>query len=430
MVPHKPMPVLAGVLPVPRGAPEAPIAPQYVLTVAERHQLLIAFNDTDRDVIPATFPDLFEAQVTRTPDAPALLYTGTSRSGLPATELSLSYADLELRANRLAHFLISAGAGPEQVVALALPRSVDIVVAQLAVLKAGAAFLPVDPTYPAERIAFMLADTRPVSVLTRRDIAPVMRGIEGVSLLVLDELAVRSELATMPDRRPTDADRSFPLVAEHLAYVIYTSGSTGQPKGVAVTHAGLASFSAAEVDRYAVTAGDRVLQFSSPSFDASILELCMSLPAGAALVVPPPGSLLGEQLVSVLADRRVTHALIPPAALATVPAAAASELPHFQTLIVGGEACSGELVDRWAPGRRMINSYGPTESTVVSTWTEPLHPGGAPPIGRPIWNTKAYVLDATLRPVPVGTVGELYVTGHGLARGYLNRPGLTSQRFL
>ncbi|MGH3533770.1 MAG: amino acid adenylation domain-containing protein, partial [Pseudonocardiaceae bacterium] len=392
-----------------------------ILTTTERVRLLIEWNDTDRCVIPATFPELFEAQVAQTPDAPALVFNGTS----------LSYADLDARANRLAHLLIARGAGPEKVVALALPRSADIVVAQLAVFKAGAAFLPLDPAYPAERIAFMLGDARPVSVLTRRDVAPVLPDVEGSSVLVVDEPAVRSELARMSDRAPTDANRLFPLLPRHLAYVIYTSGSTGRPKGVTVTHAGLASFSAAEVDRYDVAPGDRVLQFSSPSFDASVLELCMSLPAGAALVVPPPGPLLGEHLAEVLADGRVTHALIPPAALATVPSAAVENgLPHFRTLIVGGEACPGDLVDRWAPGRRMINSYGPTESTVVATWTEPLSPAGVPPIGRPIWNTRVYVLDAALRPVPRGAEGELYVAGQGLARGYLNRPGLTAQRFV
>jgi acyl-coenzyme A synthetase/AMP-(fatty) acid ligase/acyl carrier protein len=198
-----------------------------------------------------------------------------------------------------------------------------------------------------------------------------------------------------------------------------------------VSHAGLASFAAAEADRYQVVPGDRVLQFSSPSFDASILELCMSLPTGATLVVPPAGPLLGEQLVEVLARQRITHALIPPAALATVPAAvAATGLPHFRTVIVGGDACPAEMVRRWSPGRRLINSYGPTESTVVSTWTQPLGGEGVPPIGRPIWNTRCYVLDAALRPVPVGVEGELYVAGRGLARGYLNRPGLTAQRFL
>jgi len=158
----------------------------------------------------------------------------------------------------------------------------------------------------------------------------------------------------------------------------------------------------------------------------------MSLPAGAALVVPPPGPLLGEQLAQVLEDGRVTHALIPPAALATVPEHVARHgLPNFRVVIVGGEACTAELVDRWAPGRRMINSYGPTESTVVSTWSEPLAPGsGVPPIGRPILNTRTYVLDAGLRPVPVGATGELYVAGAGLARGYLHRPGLTAARFV
>jgi non-ribosomal peptide synthetase component F len=198
-----------------------------------------------------------------------------------------------------------------------------------------------------------------------------------------------------------------------------------------VAHTGLASFSAAEAQRYAVRPGDRVLEFSSPSFDASVLELCMSLPIGAALVVPPPGPLLGDQLAEVLATHRVTHALIPPAALATVPEhAARGGLPDFRTVIVGGDACTADLVARWAPGRQMINSYGPTESTVVSTWSEPLTPGGVPPIGRPIWNTRAYVLDPALRPVPVGVPGELYVAGTGLARGYLNRPGLTAERFV
>ena len=214
--------------------------------------------------------------------------------------------------------------------------------------------------------------------------------------------------------------------------MIYTSGSTGRPKGVVVSHAGLASFAAAGAAHYRVRPGDRVLQFSSPSFDASVLELCISLPAGAALVVPPPGPLLGEQLAGVLARRRVTHALIPPAALATVPAqVAAAGLPGLRTVIVGGDACPAGLVRVWAPGRRMINSYGPTEATVVATWSGPLEPGGGvPPIGRPVWNTRVYVLDDGLRPVPAGVRGQLYIAGAGLARGYLGRPGLTAQRFI
>ncbi|QFZ24669.1 non-ribosomal peptide synthase/polyketide synthase [Saccharothrix syringae] len=337
-----------------------------------------------------TLVGLVEAQVARTPDA--LAVTGAAE---------LTFAELNARANRLAHHLIGLGAGPERVVALRLPRSADLLVAELAVLKAGAAFLPVDPAYPAERIAFMLADAKPLVVLD----GPV-------------------DTSGQPGTDPVVAVRS-----EHPAYVIYTSGSTGRPKGVVVTHAGLATFAAAEAAHLDVRPGDRVLEFSSPSFDASVLELCLAWPAGAALVVPPPGPLLGDQLAEVVDGFGVTHALIPPVALATVPDGV--ELPSFRTLVVGGDACSADLVRRWSPGRRMVNAYGPTESTVVTSWSGPLAPGaGAPPIGRPIPGTTVHVLDAALQPVPVGVPGELYVSGVGLARGYLDRPGLTASRFL
>ncbi|MDQ3886903.1 MAG: amino acid adenylation domain-containing protein, partial [Actinomycetota bacterium] len=401
--------------------PAIALAQLEILTEEEHNRLLVEWNDTDHQVTPATLSELVEAQVTRIPDLPAVIFAGGA----------LSYAELDARANRLARLLIRRGAGPERVVALALPRSAEIVVAQLAVAKAGAAFLPVDPTYPADRIAFMLGDADPVLVITLAEIAPHLPCPEGTTVLVADSAGTASLLGELPDGAVTNADRASALLPEHPAYVIYTSGSTGRPKGVVVSHAGLASFSAAEVHQYEVRAGDRVLQFSSPSFDASVLELCMSLPVGAALVVPPEGPLLGEQLAEVLTQQQVTHALIPPAALATVPEGVAETgVPDFRTVIVGGDACPAELVDRWAPGRRVINSYGPTESTVVSTWSEPLVPGGTPPIGRPIWNTRVYVLDGALRSVPVGVPGELYVAGVGLARGYLGRPGLTAQRFV
>ncbi|QQQ79105.1 non-ribosomal peptide synthase/polyketide synthase [Saccharothrix sp. 6-C] len=367
--------------------PDRPLWALPVLPDSER-ELLAAWGSSGPAVDGPGFVELVEAQVARTPGALAL--TGAA---------DVTYAGLNARANRLAHHLIGLGAGPERIVALRLPRSVDLLVAELAVLKAGAAFLPVDPEYPAERIAFMLDDARPLVVLD----GPV-------------------DVSDQPDADPAVAVRP-----EHPAYVIYTSGSTGRPKGVVVSHAGLATFAAAEIAHFDVRPGDRVLEFSSPSFDASVLELCMALPAGAALVVPPPGPLLGDQLVEVVNGFGVTHALIPPVALATVPDVA---LPTFRTLVVGGDACSADLVRRWAPGRRMINAYGPTESTVVTSWSEPLEPGGVPPIGRPIPGTTAHVLDGELRPVPVGVAGELYVSGVGLARGYLDRPGLTAQRFL
>jgi amino acid adenylation domain-containing protein/non-ribosomal peptide synthase protein (TIGR01720 family) len=377
--------------------PERSVSALPLLTRGECDQLLDGWNDTDREIPAATFAELVEAQVTRTPDAEAVVFD----SG------ELSYAELNVRANRLARRLVAEGAGPERIVAIALPRSLEIIIAELAVAKTGAAFLPVDPAYPQERISAMLADAKPI--------------------LVIEDPETVHDVHGYPDANLTDVDRTAPVRLAQPAYVIYTSGSTGRPNGVVVSHAGLASFSAAEVDHFRVVPGDRVLEFSSPSFDASVLELCMSLPTGAALVVPPPGPLVGEQLADVLVHGRVTHALIPPMAMATVPDV---ELPDFRTLVVGGDSCPAALVERWAPGRRMINAYGPTESTVVSTWSEPLAGGGVPPIGRPIPNIRAYVLDGAMRLVPAGVAGDLYVSGAGLARGYLNRPGLTAGRFL
>jgi amino acid adenylation domain-containing protein len=328
----------------------------------------------------------------------------------------------------LARVLIACGAGPERIVALLLPRSVDIVVAQLAVVTAGAAFVPVDPDHPGKRIEFMLADADPVLVLTHTEYLDRLPG--DVETVVLDDPDWLAQLESTEATAVDDAHRSAPLLLAHPAYVIYTSGSSGRPKAVVVTHAGLASFAAAQTEHVEVGPGDRVLQFSSPSFDASVLELCLALPAGAALVVPQPGRLLAERLAEVLEGQLISHALIPPAALATLPVEAASGLPAFRCLIVGGEACPAELVARWAPSRRMINAYGPTESTVVAAWSQPLSAGGPVPLGTPIANTQLYVLDEALQPVPVGAPGELYIAGVGLARGYLGRPGLTAQRFV
>jgi amino acid adenylation domain-containing protein/non-ribosomal peptide synthase protein (TIGR01720 family) len=376
-----------------------------VLPPADRARLLRGPVRPDLGPVPpATLPALVETAVDRWPGAPALASPGRL----------LSFAETEEQANRLAHRLIARGAGPGTLVALLLPRSADMVLAQLAVAKSGAAFLPVDPAYPEERIALMLRDAAPALTLDGKEIA--------------DLLTAPGDSA--PGHRPTDTDRTRPLDPDDPAYVIYTSGSTGTPKGVVVTHRGLAAFSAAEAAHYQVAPGDRVLAFATPSFDASVLELCASLPHGARLVVPAPGPLLGTGLADVLRTERVTHTLLPPAALATLPPGTPGTLPDLKTLIVGAEACGAELVARWAPHHRMVNSYGPTEATVVATWSAPLEPdGGAPPIGRPLPATGAYVLDARLRPVPDGVPGELWLSGPALARGYLGRPGLTAARF-
>ncbi|MFD9885795.1 amino acid adenylation domain-containing protein, partial [Streptomyces alboflavus] len=349
-----------------------------------------------------TLGELFDAWATRTPDAPAL--TDGRRTW--------TFRELAVRAGRLAADLVRRGAAPDRTVALVLPRSMELVAAELAVARAGAAFLPVDPDYPAERRALMLADAAPA--------------------VVLDDLLHLRAILDDPAYDTVDAPATGPVGADHAAYVIYTSGSTGTPKGVTVTHRGLGGFAAGCAERYAVRPGDRVLQFSSPSFDACVLELCSSVLSGAVLVVPPDGPWLGDELAAVLDEHRITHALIPPAALATLPAPGDNGVArHLRTLIVGAEACPPPLVDRWAPGRRMINSYGPTEATVVASWTGPLTAGsGTPTIGSPLTGTRAHVLDEMLRPVPPGTAGELYVGGAGVARGYHGRPGLTATRFV
>ncbi|MGH4002580.1 MAG: amino acid adenylation domain-containing protein [Pseudonocardiaceae bacterium] len=402
--------------------PDQPVRGLPLLTDTETHQVLVGFNDTHQVVPEATLPALFAAQVAAGPDAEAVC----------CGPVRLSYAELDERANRLAHWLIDAGVGPERLVAVALPRSVELVVALLAVAKAGGGYLPVDPNYPEQRIAFMLTDSSPVVVLTSTALAPQVPVVTGATRVLIDDPAAVAAVAAMPERAPTDTDRHSALSVAHPAYVIYTSGSTGQPKAVVVSHAGLSSFVTAEIDHYQAGPGDRVLAMSSPSFDASVLELGMSLLAGAVWVIPPEGPLAGDTLVEVLDRDRISHALIPPAALATIgEQVAATGLGEFSTVIVGGDVCSAELVARWAPNRRMINSYGPTETTVVASWTLPLAPGpNRPVIGSPILNTRIYLLDNRMRPVPVRVTGELYIAGAGLARGYLGRPGLTAARFV
>ncbi|MEU1516068.1 amino acid adenylation domain-containing protein [Streptomyces sp. NPDC005811] len=374
---------------------------------------LAAFADggagTGSEGVP--FPVLFGAQVVRGPGAPAVVFEGSV----------VSYAELEVRANRLARYLVGVGVGPECVVAISMERSVELVVGLLGIMKAGGAYLPLDPGYPVERLAYMLADSGAPVLLTQEGLLERLPE-HGARVVCVDRdaEAIAAESGEAPE---------VELSAQSTAYVIYTSGSTGRPKGVAVTHQGIGDFADALRDSFGAVPGSRVLQFASISFDAAFWELAQALLNGAALVLAPAERIMpGPELTRLTAEQGVTHAILPPTALTVMPADGG--LPAGMTLVVGGEACTPDLVEAWSVGRRMVNAYGPTEATVAVTWSDALEGAVVPPIGRALPNTRLYVLDRDMRQVPVGVPGELFIGGSGLARGYLGRPELTAERFV
>ncbi|MGH3987908.1 MAG: amino acid adenylation domain-containing protein, partial [Pseudonocardiaceae bacterium] len=391
-----------------------------LLSEAQRHQLLVEWNDTEQAVPSVVLPELFEAQVARTPDAVAVVCDGAE----------LSYRELNERANRLARLLIERGAGPERFVALALPRSAQMIVTLLAVLKSGAAYLPIDPAYPAERIAFMLEDAQPALLLTTSEVTDRIPAAAGVARLVLDMVQTAEAIAVHPCSDPLDADRMRPLSRAHPAYVIYTSGSTGRPKGVVVAHESVVELAVWADSDFGAAGLSRVMASTSLNFDVSVFEIFCPLVVGGSIEVVRDLLALTEPHAGEWAASLVS----------AVPSAFAQVLTQgrvavaAERVVLAGEALSARAVRdiRAAlPESRIANIYGPTEATVYATawYSDGQECDQAPPIGRPITNTQAYVLDAGLRPVPVGMPGELYLGG-GLARGYLNRPGLTAERFV
>ncbi|MGC4813703.1 amino acid adenylation domain-containing protein [Micromonospora sp. DT228] len=368
-------------------------------------------------VAPTTLPDAFATMARRDPDAVAVVFE----------DVEVTYAELDARANRLAHVLVAQGLGPDRVAGLAVPRSVDMIVAELAVLKAGGAYLPLDPADPAERLAYLLGDARPVCLVTTSEVADRLPRADDVPRLLLDAPEVTAELANAS----TDDPERPGLRVEHAAYVIYTSGSTGRPKGVLLTHTGVAKLLSTQFERFGLTPDVRVLHFASPSFDVAFWDLCLALLSGGRLViVPADRRVAGPALTEYAIRHRANFMILPPALLAALPPEC--ELPPG-ILLAGTERVSPELVARWARDRRMFNAYGPTEATVNSTLGEcdPERIDGASvPIGRPDPGTDAYLLDDALRPVEPGVPGELYLAGPGLARCYVNRPDLTAERFL
>src|SRR5580704_13567245 len=389
----------------------------HALTPAELGRLLAEWNDTARQVPELTLPELFEAQVARTPDAPAVVFG----------DVELSYAELNARANRLARYLVSLGAGPERLAVIAVPRSAEMIVAVLAVLKTGAAYVPVDPAYPPGRVEFMVSDTSPVVALTTT--GTEQRLPDGTPVVVLDDRATVAAIAELADGDLAGGERLAVPRPSSPAYVIYTSGSTGRPKGVVVEHRSVfgpvcwarAEFGADELSR--------VLASTSLSFDVSVFEIFGPLAWGGCIEIVADvlaladGGLRGWQgsLISAV-----------PSALSQVLAVHGVRA-RVRTVVLAGEALSAHviaLVRAALPGAVVRNIYGPTEATVYATAWRAGEAGQVPMIGRPVWNTRAFVLDDGLDLVPPGVAGELYLAGAGLARGYLGRAGLTGERFV
>ncbi len=405
------------------------IAQLPLLSAQEHDRLLFDLNATDRHYVSAhSVHALFEQQVFRDPDAIALTFEATS----------LSYSELNRRANQVAHHLIGLGLRPDDRVALCVERSPEMVIGLLGILKAGGAYVPLDPAYPPERLSYMLADSAPAAVLTvslLRARLPLL-GSVGKPVLDLDADLFSSQ----PDRNPEVAE----LTSSHLAYVIYTSGSTGQPKGVMVEHRNVLNHIRVHADHCCMRAGDRLLQFASYSFDTSVEEIFPALSVGATIVLRPAGMIAPDELfVDFLHEQRIDIVDLPTAFwhqwAQQVGAGRCLPDARVRLIIVGGEKLEQRYLAAWLSNPKaractILNTYGPTEATVYATAiafdsASPL-PAHEVPIGRPVANTQVYLLDEYLQPVPTGVTGEIHIGGTQVARGYLNRDDLTAQRFV
>ncbi|HEU4881299.1 MAG TPA: amino acid adenylation domain-containing protein, partial [Longimicrobium sp.] len=403
-------------------APERAIGSLDVLPEAERREVVEVWNGTAAEA-PADrcIHELFETQAARTPDAVAVRFE----------EDSLTYGELNARTNQLAHFLRRRGVGPEVRVGICLERSLEMVVSLLAVLKAGGAYVPLDPSLPAERLAYMLDDSATPVLLTRESLLGALPALEGVEVVSLDGAA--EEIAAEPAENP-----ALGAGPDSLAYVIYTSGSTGRPKGVMNQHRGVVNRLVWMQAHFGIGVDDVVLQKTPFGFDVSVWEFFWPLQQGARLVMArPDGHRDPAYLQEVIEREGVTTLHFVPSMLQLfVEAVEAGRCGSLRNVVCSGEALAPALVERFyerfAGPVVLTNLYGPTEAAVdVSCWTCPRDASASVvPIGRPVWNTALYVLDAGLRPVPVGAPGELYIGGVQVARGYLDRPGLTAERFV
>ncbi|MFN7216594.1 amino acid adenylation domain-containing protein, partial [Microcystis sp.] len=391
--------------------PRQSLASLPLLNPEEEYQLLEGWNETKADYsYNKCIHQLIEEQAARTPDAVAVVFENQQ----------LTYAELNSRANQLAHYLRSLGVETEVIVGLCVERSLDMIVALIGILKAGAAYLPLDPEYPQERLQFMLEDSQVPLLLTQSSLIDKLPNHQSKTVFLAE---IWTEI------KPMNWDNlTVKVTASNLANVIYTSGSTGKPKGVMVEHQGLCNLALAQIQTFAVSSQSRVLQFASFSFDACISEVLMALGAGARLYLASKENLMpGLPLIKQLRENKITHITLPPSALAVLPW---ENLSSLQTIIVAGEACSPELVKKWSQGRNFFNGYGPTEGSVCATVAKCTPFDTKITIGRPIPHVQVYILDSHLQPVPIGVPGELHIGGAGVARGYLNRPELTQEKFI
>lgn len=395
--------------------PDARLSAADVLSPADKEFLTEVSRGPVRPVRETTVVEQFEARVADSPDSVALV----------VEEIGISYSELNARANRLAALLRERGAEPGTRIGLCLRRNADLPAAMLAVLKTGAAYVPLDPAHPPARVAEIAADAGLRAVIAHAEVAAVVSAVVSAvaaPVVTLDD--IRAELAAMPAQNP-------PLAAKpgDVAYIIYTSGSTGRPKGVLLEHRGVVNFIDSTRDLFDLTPADRILGFASMTFDVSVFETFSALLTGARLCLATDDERLSiDRLQSLMERAGITVIDLPPTVM---PLLAPEKFTDLRIAFVGGEAFSGELVNRWNPGRRLFNGYGPTECTVTMIVEEcPGTWDASPPIGLPMTNHVAHVLDRDLRQVPIGVPGELVIGGAGLARGYLDRAELTAEKFV
>ncbi|MCY7981621.1 non-ribosomal peptide synthetase DhbF [Bacillus inaquosorum] len=388
-----------------------------LLLPEEKKQVISEWNETAKPENLLSLQDMFEKQAVLTPERIALI----------CNDVQVNYQELNEEANRLAHLLIEKGLGPEQFVALALPRSPEMVASMLAVLKTGAAYLPLDPEFPADRISYMLEDADPSCIITTEEIAARLPDDLSVPQLVLDQ-AVTQEVVKCYS--PDNPNVSVSLA--HPAYIIYTSGSTGRPKGVVVTLKSLSNFLLSMQEAFSLGEEDRLLAVTTVAFDISALELYLPLISGAQIVIAQKETIREPQALAQMIEYFDINIMQATPTLWHALVTNEPEKLRGLRVLVGGEALpSGLLQALHELHCPVTNLYGPTETTIWSAAAF-LEEGlkGVPPIGKPIWNTQVYVLDNGLQPVPPGVVGELYIAGTGLARGYFRRPDLTAERFV